>query len=483
MISPSTSLNQCASNMFTFLMKQQFRLLTFLLLAFISFSSYANNSVVVVFHQDTTTNFADKDFLKNYYPSLENYAKENDITLKLQNVKNGAPEGLVNTPSIHYYGNDKHTVFKGRYTEVQRIQSWITVSAIAPIKNKPFTVNNAFLGGLGNGNSYAFPIKVISSFSSHLKQKSKITNEEIQEEFKKSFIAEKDALGFQEQVTLSYQNRKYYLDFYPYVSKDKFYVTLKVFSEFHCKKHIFKTAVPLESGIKKWKNTVLEAKLLAISEIKKNISSGKTGDAHTAFSSKDYPVLSAKDFGLSEEQNTVDITFLPLTNDWEFDSEKGEGKLQFLVPNTIYTGEIEEFKVSLELKEMHGNARAKLQTMNTGDVGLDYSILDRILAEKFSMSSIKFKETLLKPESLINNWDSYNYTMLCDFTFAGKTVEETVDLVLTPIYNEEENKTELFCYAHFSIFMMRQFGIESGVGDSEEEDTVEFYLNFKLKSK
>lgn len=476
-------LNQYCTKLVHFLMKQQFRIVALLLLTCLGFNSQASNSVVVVFYQDTTENFADGDFLKNYYPKLVSYASENDIELELRNVENGAPEGLVNTPSIHYYGNEKHTVFKGRYTEVQRMQSWITVSSIAPIKNKPFTVENAFLGVLTNGNTYAFPIKVIPHFDESSSKKSFVSSDQITNAFQDNFSNDESTFEYQNEITLPYQNRKYYLDFYPYVTNKKMYVTVKVFSEFHCKIPVFETKVPLESGIKKWKELVVESKKLAMLKVKKLIESGINGDAHTAFSAKGYPVLLAKDFGLVDEKEAFGRKFEPLSNDWEFDSENGEGKLQFLVPNTIYTGEIEQFKITLELDEMHGNARAKLKSLNTGDVGLDYSIMDRILAEKYSMSSLVFKEALLKPDTEIDAWDSYNYTMLCGFTFAGKTVEETVDLVLTPIYNEKENKTELFCYAHFSILMMRQFGIESGVGDSEEEDTVEFYLNFKLKSK
>lgn len=453
-------------------------LLSFLFLT-TTFFALGQDEYLVIFTQDTSVNFADKHFTDSYLKPIRTFAADNNLKLIERKAEEGVFEQTTYTPAIYFVNKLNFSQYKGRYTETNRLFNFIRSAYSIPKKDNNITMKDVFTSKEGN-TDYIYPIKV-TDIKGYESEKTTLYINLINDEIRKGI----EGIEYHKGIELPYESRKYYLDFYPYITNKKLYLTTKVFTEFNCKKPIYHSTEPFSGKLKDYVSIIKTAKQTMLSGIKSEIQIGTKGDAHTPLK-KDNIILSLNDLGISIEKSSSnqDQPFpTSISPEWIFSSAVNDNTplLQFQVPNTIYTGEIKELAAKLNLLNMTGYATGNITSLTLGDYGLDESVLGRVLADKFNTSTISFKEIIKGKEQKITAFEDYEYLIKCDFTFVGQTVEEEIILTLTPFIKNSE--LYLQCQSTYDIQLKRQFGIDSGVGESYEEDTVEFYINFILKSK
>lgn len=440
--------------------------------------SVGQTEKLLIFISDTTHSYADREFVKSYLPSLREYAMTDEVEVVIRPAAQGVLPSTTCTPAIYFYTGRELKYYNGRYKELNRIQNFIRSSRSIPLSEATDTISHCYT--LRDGKMhYTMPIKV-SPVTGKGKNLGMVRGS-LDRLFQKDF----SGASYQSQATHPYFGRKYYFDFHPYVNGKYVYISVEVYSEFHCKEPIYSSPSPLVAKADEVVNLVLSAKRAALHAMFQNIDHGQYGDAHQVIPT-DHPSLSLEslDIQVGSTQNTNQAPFPDqLPDHWVFEKALNPKTpiIQFGIPNTIYIGEINELSADLRLSTMQGFATALQRTLFMGDQGLEESVRERILTDQFPSSTLRLNQVIKEPNTPINRYQTYEYLLQGELSFVGKTIDEEVLLRLTP-FVDQDNVLKLYCNAEFKLLLQRQFGIESGVGDGVEEDTVEFYLNFVMKS-
>jgi len=447
---------------------------------FFSLTLWSQKEYLVIFVQDTTISFADKDFTENYLGDIKDFAEKNEIEVIVRDIKNGVFEETPFTPSIYFANNINFSLYVGRYTELNRFKNFVRSARSIRRHNKPILHRNAF-SYQNHKMPYSFPVKVTDVKGNYKGDKKKL-----KEKLLKYAYQDFSGLEFEEERQHPAFGRKYYMDFYPYVDNKKLYINTSAFSEFNCKKPIYKQNIEISGKLKDAEKIIEEAKIVMLKAIKEEQLRGEKGDAHTLFP-KSVKNITPEEIGINIEKEAppLDIPFpKDISDKWEYRGPVNAktSVLQFNVPSSIYAGEMKGFHAEIDFHSMKGKGQVDMSTLSMGDHGLDASVSDRILTKKHLTSSIKLKNILKSPEDGISGFKDHEYLINCDFTFVGKTIEREVVITFTPFMDGEELLIQ--CQAQFDIRLLESFGIESGVGDNlPDHDTVEFYLNFIMQSK
>lgn len=459
-------------------MKSHNTTLTYLLLLLMSAVSFGQGEKLIVFVQDTTHSYADREFMAEYLPELIEYATSDQIEVVVKQSAQGVLASATCTPAIYFSTANDLKYFKGRYKELNRIKNFIRSSRSIPQSEAPDTIINCYTVRDGK-MQYTMPIKVtpVEGTAKNIG----LVSGSLDRLFKQDF----SGASYKTLAIHPYFGRKYYFDFHPFVDGKKVYISVEVYSEFHCKKPIYRSETPLVAKVDALADLVLSAKREALHAMFQNIDHGKYGDAHQVVLENN-SVLTPESLGIKRDayQNTSQAPFpAQLPDNWVFERAINPKTpiIQFGIPNTIYIGEISELSADLNLSTMQGHATALQSTLFMGDDGLDASVQERIMTKQFPSSTMRLNKVVKEPNTPINSYKTYEYLLMGELSFVGKTIDEEVLLNITP-FMDEDNELKLYCNAEFKILLNRQFGIESGVGDSVEEDTVEFYLNFVMKS-
>ncbi|MCH7471809.1 hypothetical protein IIA79_02525, partial [bacterium] len=192
---------------------------------------------LIVFVQSGVSPLAEQ-FAGEHLPGIRKLADEMNVPLRIVDAKNGVPEEITITPLIVYQNFRGRAIFQGRYTDLSRIKTFIRTSRA--VVQGTDTLNRTKIPVLRIGRAViAAPLKVAPVTG---RRPDRYTEEKFIASARRQILKGFTDFRRAESIALRRTDRRFYMDFYPWLSDDgTLFLTTSLYSQFHCKKPVFST--------------------------------------------------------------------------------------------------------------------------------------------------------------------------------------------------------------------------------------------------
>lgn len=434
------------------------------------------------------TQVEDTFFVKNTLPKIMDLAKNKKIVVKLQDAKNGLPEGINATPCLVYQNALGRSIYAARYTEFSTIENFIRTSRVVPQQQVVNEKRDVLAMQQGR-------LQVIAALKITALQGEKLNGfdeNEFQVFAKKTIDSVMQKFDNQLLVNLSKTDRVFYFDLHPYLDKQgELFLTYEIYSQFSCIQPIFSRLNLPVHGDWRYRNILL-AKVAEIveTEILRQLKQSKNGDALSPVSNET-PIKTWSELNLdlpkSTSTNNVVSSDTPLKKNWTYagaiDPDVPALQFRFMSPLDRYVGEVKRLKGDLQLNDnqqlISGFFEVETNSVTMGIPDFDEKIHKKyIKAPKFPKATFRFNDLQNLPKI------AWNKTTSCevygDFTMVGKTKKVAMQTQLTPTM-ADNGEILLLVQATFSLNITDDFGINGPDGPEIAKKTMNFNLNFYTK--
>ena len=216
----------------------------------------------------------DKTFQDERLADIHRLADQMGVSVEIVDATKGAPQEIALTPLLVYQNHRGRSVYQGRTNTLKRIQNFIRTSRFVPQGKALNRREQIPVWQNGRTRTWA-PLKVAA-----------VTGTPPENYDHDIFVREAinhlnqgfDKFRMPQAVDLDRADRGFYMDFYPWLSKDgTLFLTLAVFSQFYCHAPVFQ-----EKIIGPWKDRqklFRKAGALAEQTVARIISNPQSGDS------------------------------------------------------------------------------------------------------------------------------------------------------------------------------------------------------------
>lgn len=229
-------------------------------------SQAQNQSELVVFVQPKRS--ISRSFIRHSLPNLKALAKSQNVSLKVMDATQGAPEEVTVTPSVFLKSGDEFTLYQGRYND--------------PIALKTFMFNGQGTAENNSQRKHTMTWKSgRSTIAAHckmhpMKGKSSGFDET------KAWEAFQEGMNYftkADNASLPATARHFYLDFFPEKTSDGLMlIHLKLYSGFDMKNPVFVSQLPSGSEWKEWQVAFEKAGKRLETQLLAQVGSNENGD-------------------------------------------------------------------------------------------------------------------------------------------------------------------------------------------------------------
>ena len=192
---------------------------------------------VIVFVQPGAS-AVDRTFQREHLPQIRAIAEELGAALRVVDARHGAPAEVSLTPLIVYQNHRGRSIYQGRYSTVDRIRNFLRTARVAPQSDTPLVRRAVPVMRAGRAR-IAAPLK-IASVDGH--RPDGFDRAEFETQARGAIATGFKKFRATDRVELRRSDRMFYMDFYPWLSQSgELYLSLRLYSQFHCKKPIFST--------------------------------------------------------------------------------------------------------------------------------------------------------------------------------------------------------------------------------------------------
>lgn len=433
-----------------------------------------------------------KLFHDKVLPQIIELAKKNNISLILKTSRNGLPAEITTLPAIIYQNPLGRSIYRGRFSQISRIANFIQTSKFVPQKNTLLTFKSAAVEERGRAK-IVYPIKISTVTGGKPKD---YDDSKFKLEMKRIIIKSLKSIKLKKKVSLQPLDKRFYFDFYPWVSdKGVLYLSGKIFSQHHCKKFIWTTGkTPFVSS---WKNRKKSFQSLAkkmYSELNVILAKDTIGDSFDVVSKKN----SSKSWGqlnikLPELKNNHKKNIkigIPLH--WEIKGKLGKNsRAQFSIapPNDNYSGLIRKMNGAFsfgkggQIALSKGWFEADMLSITMGDSDLDDSLLeeDMFHTSKFAASKIVFSPISSSEIGKLKFGEESQVKTKGLFVFKGIKETMMVDLSFEPTI-DHNGAVKLFLKAQFEIELTK-YAMVGAPGKHDKRNVVQFFIRIYMNEK
>ncbi len=470
------------------------KILLFLIVSFcVSFSLNAGpGEQLIVFIQKTDSTI-ENHFQKNLLPEIVTIARGLDVAVTIEDGKRGVPSEVCITPLIVYQNQLGRSIYQGRTTTLKRIKNFIRTSRRLPQGSKKLISQNIAVQAIGKSLIWS-PVKVSpvsGTLPAGYDEASFIASSRkaIEKGFKKFHVEKEGVFGR--------CDRGFYMDFYPWCASDgTLYLSLALFSQFHCKKPVFQLEGEKLTGSWKDRSDLFRKAAVIMEEaVEKAVNDPLGGDGFDPVSSS-VAVTDWDHLGYTlpqpvEKKGKVSATNIVLPNSWTIPPKHPEGfaavQFRFPAPLDNYLGEAQTLSGSVLFPEdnsiagMTGSLFVDTSSITMGESDLDKAIKGALFldTETYPKASFQIKN--------VDNNDTLEFGRLAIasiagiFQLKGKEIPLSLPITLEPVI-DEHGKPSLIITGSFSIDV-RDFDIEGATGPKPEKYILLFDLNLALSPK
>lgn len=455
----------------------------------VSTNSWGQKGQLLVFLADmeeTTT----QDFLTNYQPAFEKFAKQSSIDYKLVDVSRGSPDLITFAPALVFQNHLGRSLYIGRYGYVDKVKTFIRAVKRLPQTDVDNPKTQVMVKKTGR-HTLINPVKITelkgevpanhdaTTFLNRAMEA--IDRGMIQYDYRPSFLAKRN-------------HRLVYSAFYPYRSPSgKFFLTAELYSQFNCIVPVAKRFdLPFQGSWSGYARVFEQAGRWCAQRID-SLLAAPGGDGLLPL---DVPVKGWEELGLGlpeapggkGQEKVVEPKPLPL--EWvvegPIEADLPVIGFSFPPPMDYYAGELGGLSGSLKLNSDHdlrralGRFDAKMSTLTMGDPELDEAIQGMLKMMEFPESRFDFQSiTQVENPALAYGFPTQIQAQGV-FHFMGVAAPQEVDATLQPML-DDEGLPRVLVNAQFSIRLKEKYGVKGPDGPEEAKDTVVFDLNFLLK--
>ena len=448
---------------------------------------------LVVFVQPGASPLAER-FAAEGLPEIEQLAADAEIGFRVVDLsaRGGAPEGVGITPLIAYQNHRGRSIYQGRYTTLDRVKNFVRTSRFLPQGDEPLVREDIPVWDLGRAK-VGTPIKV-TPLEGVLPDG--FDAEAFQDEVRAAIGNGDERFVTQDRVELGRSDRLFYVDFYPYRSEDdQLYLSLALFSQFHCHDPVFTLMDGSLFGPWEQRAEVF-ARGMAIfaDEIARQLAESELGDGFDVVS-VETPVVSWEALGLPlppapEGASAEDLAGIELGRDWVIDEtaqqERPAVQFAFPAPLDAYAGEATSVTGTLTLGDgmslegMRGTFVADPASVTMGEPELDAAIHATML------EVAAYPESAFVIESVETEFSEPAFGVVAAAVMRGTFTMKGVSIPLAVPASVEaflgpDGKPRLSIEGQWSLRLLEPFGIEGPPGDAPTNDTLKYtcYLVFE----
>ncbi|HHP7235839.1 MAG TPA: YceI family protein [Desulfobacterales bacterium] len=422
-------------------------------------------------------------------PEVRELAREMGVGVIVRDAGPKAPADIAVTPLLVYQNHRGRSIYQGRTTTLDRMRNFIRTSRYVPQGDAPNRRGNIPVWQQGRARIWA-PLKVSAvtgfpppDYDHEAFMKTALSG--IREGF--------EQFRFRDRVDLGRADRGFYMDFYPWLSEDgTLFLSLALYSQFHCKEPIFeKKRAPLTGPWKDRRALFREAARVMEAEVARHIRDPESGDSFTAVPA-DTPQVSwtSLDLDLPPEpprSNMAAAADLSLPQDWTLEAAAPDDPpmllFRFAAPLDQYAGEVTAVAGELHLSEglKLSGARGFVEVDTRSSVTMGNAVLDEAIRGTVMLYTRKYPTARFTIDSIQGDGRPLAYGRLTpagiqgQFTLKGTTVPLAVAGEFEPIVGRD-GLPKLLVNGRFQIDL-RAFDIEGADGPAPARHTLIFDIN------
>ena len=428
-------------------------------------------------------------------PELARIAEKNQVEFKLVNIaKEGAPSEVTITPLIVFQNHLGRLIYQGRTTTLERVGNFIRTSRYVPqgkVLNKRADIP---IRKIARTRVWA-PLKIAPVTGATPKD---YNHSHFESKSIKALTTGFTQFHLEKRAELNRTDRGFYFDFYPWLSDDgTLFLSLAVFSQFHCKKPVFELKKdPITGPWDQRENLFRKAAGILEQAVAKSISDISYGDGFDSVG----PEIQQKtwdEMGLTLpvaiDQKSVSIPAnFTLPFSWILDDSatRDPPMIQFRFPPPLdnYSGTATRGRAEFQLggpKKIEG-ASGFFEVDPTG-VAMGEADLDDALQGSLFLHTKKFPVATFKILSIAGDGQDLAFSQVSPvnatgtFTLKGKSIPLSPSMELEPILNRD-GKVRLLVRGEFEI-NVRNFEIEEAEGPEPANHTLIISYHFVMKPK
>jgi hypothetical protein len=334
----------------------------------------------------------DDIFQAEQLPAIRQVADAMDVEILVFPIAGGAPPEVALTPLLVYQNHRGRSIYQGRTTTPDRIRNFIRTSRYVPQGAEPLRREQIPVWTMGRENIWA-PLKVASVTGT---PPAGYDDDTFRQETLEAIASGFKHFEIRDKAILGRADRGFYMDFYPWRAADgTLFLSLALYSQFHCKEPIFETKeTPLTGPWKKRGELFKKAAALLEAQVAAHIKRPESGDAFDAVAA-DKKVLGWEQIGYPlppppPRQKADAAAAARLTNEWVLAAPDPDAppmiQFRFAAPLDNYAGEVKSGRGELILPSAlvvegaEGGVEIDTRSAITmGDPVLDEAILGSML--------------------------------------------------------------------------------------------------------
>lgn len=408
---------------------------------------------------------------------LQSFARENQISFRVQDAAKGAPACITATPALLFQTSEGRTLFGGKVTEWSAVENFIRTARSRPVAPLAATAGPLLVKRQGR-QSIGFPLKWTPW-----------QGEAPVEDWQSDFIAALEkSLGARYEPSAGFfpTGRRFYLDVHPYAKGDSAFLSLALFSQFDCIHPVFDNfGRPLAGSLAEKEKLLEEAAEQLACIVRERLANVQGGDALFPLPD-DTPVLEFEALGLQiQKKQVTDARPYPSNRSGAFPEKwsrpvpvrEGQPLLQFNFPSPLerYAGEVRQLSGELAYRDgrLSGEFAAALNTLTMGMKELDAKVLKQYLkVRRYASASFAFDEQAINLQ-----WDQEQATRIAgSFHFLGESIPLVVDARLLPRSSDGAIDVQV----EFELDIARPFGLPGPDGPAAARERLQFSLQFRM---
>lgn len=433
-----------------------------------------------------------QSFQSSHLPQIRVVAASLDVPVRVLDVRKGVPAAVGLTPLLVYQNHRGRSIYQGRYTTIGRVKSFLRTSRVVPqgANNLERKFVPAWRMGL---TTVVAPLKVAAVTGTRPHD---YDHDRFLRAARRAIVSGFQHFRLTEHVALGRSDRQFYMDVNPWVADDgTLYLSLSVYSQFHCMKPVFFSPGELLSG--PWADrTALLTKAAAMMEqaVRRTIASPTGGDGFDPVPSE-VAVVSWEALGLAlpEAPSSGQVVEArgPLPTSWRIapsrESDPTQMAFHFPAPLDCYAGEVRRVDGTLRSDEsrrvrfLRGRFDVDPTDVTMGEPDLDDAIRGSVYLDvahypksSFVIESIECEEASLQYGELVQA------TMVGTFTMKGVSIPLRVRTMFEPVVGED-GSARLTVRGSFEI-RLKPFAIDGPDGPSPADDTLVFDFQFMFRA-
>ncbi len=432
-----------------------------------------------------------KAFTDETLPKITALAKKISLPFSLVVVDKNAPAEITMTPCIVYQNHMGRSIYQGRTNTPDRFENFIRTSRFVPQGKSKLNIEKTPVWQMGR-MQVAAPLK-ITPLGGHPPEGHQ--HDKFVEAATKAILSGFKNFQWQEKFSLGRGDRSFYMDFYPWLSSDKkLYLSGAIYSQFHCKKPIFKTNATIVTNWEKGAEAFGQLASQFEKVIAQEIANPKSGDSFD-YVSKETKTVSWSSLGFplpnKPEKTQKIIANLSLPTHWVIAGPSAPGipQIHFRFPEPLdyYAGEVKKVfgEVILPqegiIKGSKGFFAADPKTVTMGEGDMNSTLQGSIFLHTSRYLESKFEIDSVEPIGELSYGQITWATIKGRFMMKGKTIPLTVDAEFEPSVDDQGGPL-LLARGNFQI-SLTDFGIPGADGPEPQSNTLLFQVNLGLKPK